>query len=72
MKIVLGTRGSQLALAQAEITQKALLSSGEVEAIDIRVIKTTGDQRLDLRLNDSGKSFDKGLFTKELEQALLS
>jgi hydroxymethylbilane synthase len=72
VKIVLGTRGSQLALAQAEITQKALLNSGAVEATDIRVIKTTGDQRLDLRLNDSGKSFEKGLFTKELEQALLS
>jgi hydroxymethylbilane synthase len=72
VKIVLGTRGSQLALAQAEIAQKALLSSGAVVAVDIRVIKTTGDQRLDLRLNDSGKSFEKGLFTKELEQALLS
>jgi hydroxymethylbilane synthase len=48
------------------------LSSGAAEAIDVRVIKTIGDQRLDLRLNDSGKSFEKGLFTKELEQALLS
>ena len=72
MKIVLGTRGSRLALAQAEITKEALLRSGAVEATDIRVIKTLGDQRLDLRLNDSGKSFEKGLFTKELEQALLS
>jgi hydroxymethylbilane synthase len=72
MKIVLGTRGSRLALAQAEIAKAALLSSSAVEAIDIRVIKTTGDQRMDLRLNDSGKSFEKGLFTKELEQALLS
>ena len=72
MKIVLGTRGSRLALAQAQIAKEALLSSGAVEAIDIRVIKTIGDQRLDLRLNDSGKSFEKGLFTKELEQALLS
>ena len=72
MKIVLGTRGSRLALAQAEIAKEALLSSGAVEAIDIRIIKTTGDQRLDLRLDESGKSFEKGLFTKELEQALLS
>ena len=70
--IVLGTRGSQLALAQAEIAKEVLSSSGLVEAIDIRIIKTTGDQRLDLRLNDSGKTFDKGLFTKELEQALLN
>jgi hydroxymethylbilane synthase len=72
VKIVLGTRGSQLALAQAEITQQALLNSGAVETIEIRIIKTAGDQRLDLRLNDAGKSFEKGLFTKELEQALLS
>jgi hydroxymethylbilane synthase len=71
MKIVLGTRGSRLALAQAEIAKESLLSSGAVEAIDIRIIKTVGDQRLDLRLNDSGKAFEKGLFTKELEQALL-
>jgi hydroxymethylbilane synthase len=72
MRIALGTRGSRLALAQAEIAKQALLSSGLVETVDLRVIKTTGDQRLDLRLDDSGKSFDKGLFTKELEQALLN
>jgi hydroxymethylbilane synthase len=72
MKIALGTRGSRLALAQAEIAKQALLSSGLVETVDLRIIKTTGDQRLDLRLDDSGKSFDKGLFTKELEQALLN
>jgi hydroxymethylbilane synthase len=71
MQIALGTRGSQLALAQAEIAKQALLSSGLVETVDLCIIKTTGDQRLDLRLDDSGKSFDKGLFTKELEQALL-
>ena len=72
MNINLGTRGSRLALAQAEITKAALLASGSVENVNIRIIKTTGDQRLDLRLNDSGKSFEKGLFTKEIEQALLS
>ena len=71
MRIALGTRGSQLAVAQAEIAKHALLKSGLVETVDLRIIKTTGDQRLDLRLDDSGKSFDKGLFTKELEQALL-
>ena len=72
MKIVVGTRGSRLALAQAEIAKDALLRSGATEVVEIRVIKTIGDQRLDLALKDSGKSFDKGLFTKELEQALLS
>jgi len=72
VKIVVGTRGSRLALAQAEIAKDALLRSGATEVVEIRVIKTIGDQRLDLALKDSGKSFDKGLFTKELEQALLS
>jgi len=72
MQIALGTRGSQLALAQAEIAKQTLLRSGLVETVDLRVIKTIGDQRLDLRLDDSGKSFEKGLFTKELEQALLN
>jgi hydroxymethylbilane synthase len=72
MKIVIGTRGSRLALAQTEIAKDALLSSGATEAVEIRIIKTIGDQRLDLALKDSGKSFDKGLFTKELEEALLS
>ena len=72
MKIVIGTRGSRLALAQAEIAKDALLRSDAADAVDIRVIKTVGDQRLDLALKDSGKNFDKGLFTKELEQALLS
>jgi len=72
VKIVVGTRGSRLALAQAQIAKDALLSSGAADAVDIRVIKTIGDQRLDLALRDSGKDFDKGLFTKELEQALLS
>jgi hydroxymethylbilane synthase len=72
VKIVLGTRGSRLALAQTEIAKTALLGSSAVESVDVRVIKTTGDERLDLRLNDSGKTFEKGLFTKELEEALLN
>jgi hydroxymethylbilane synthase len=72
VKIIVGTRGSRLALAQAEIAKDALLRSGAADAIEVHVIKTIGDQRLDLALKDSGKNFDKGLFTKELEQALLS
>ena len=71
MNIAIGTRGSRLALAQAELAKQALLAPGLVTNVDIRIIKTTGDQRLDLRLSDSGAHFEKGLFTKELEQALL-
>jgi hydroxymethylbilane synthase len=71
-RIVIGTRGSPLALAQAELTRAALIaddpSLGEDGAIAIRVIKTTGDQVQDRPLAEIG---GKGLFTKEIEEALL-
>jgi hydroxymethylbilane synthase len=66
--LVLGTRGSDLALAQARIVTEKLRAVHAKLAIDIRVIKTTGDKRLDLSLSGS---LERGLFTKELEQALL-
>jgi hydroxymethylbilane synthase len=72
MKIVLGTRGSSLALAQAEIAGNLLSQLAGVEKVERQIIKTTGDRRLDLRLSDSGKKFARGLFTKELEECLLS
>src|SRR5258708_22059662 len=72
MKIVLGTRGSSLALAQAEIAGNLLSQLAGVEKVEREIIKTTGDRRLDLRLSDSGKKFARGLFTKELEECLLS
>ena len=72
MKIVLGTRGSALALAQAEIAGNLLSQLAGVEKVERQIIKTTGDRRLDLRLSDSGKKFARGLFTKELEECLLS
>jgi hydroxymethylbilane synthase len=72
MKIVLGTRGSSLALAQAEIAGNLLSQVPGVEQVERRIIKTTGDRRLDLRLSDSGKKFARGLFTKELEECLLN
>jgi hydroxymethylbilane synthase len=66
----LGTRGSPLAMAQAHETRDRLAAAHGVapEAIDIRVIKVTGDQILDRALSEAG---GKGLFTKEIEQALL-
>jgi hydroxymethylbilane synthase len=70
--LILGTRGSRLALAQAELVKGALESlPGKVEIV-VRVIRTTGDQRLDISLSRPGAKIDKGLFTKELEEALLS
>jgi hydroxymethylbilane synthase len=74
----IGTRGSELALAQARQTRDALQNHlGPSAAVELKIIKTTGDARLDLSLAHTAQSgpqkgLDKGLFTKELEDALLS
>jgi hydroxymethylbilane synthase len=70
--IRLGTRGSPLALAQAEEV-RARLGDADQElaqdgAVEIVVIKTTGDKVQDRTLSEIG---GKGLFTKEIEEALL-
>lgn len=70
-KIIFGTRGSDLALTQTRIVAsllQALHPDLEVETI---IIKTTGDKRLDVSLAAPG-ALEKGLFTKELEEALLA
>lgn len=68
----IGTRGSPLALAQARETRKRLIENfPELEAegaIEICVLKTQGDMILDKSLMELG---GKGLFTKELDTALL-
>jgi hydroxymethylbilane synthase len=66
--IRLGTRGSKLALRQAELSAAALKAAVPGIAVDLSTIKTTGDRILDSPLSAIG---DKGLFTKEIEQALL-
>lgn len=66
----IGTRGSELALAQAREVRARLMSAhglGE-DCFLIEVIKTTGDIVLDRPLSEIG---GKGLFTKEIEQALI-
>ncbi len=69
--IRIGTRGSPLALAQAhEVRSRLIAAHGlEDDAIEIVVIKTTGDAILDRPLSEAG---GKGLFTKELEEALFA
>lgn len=69
--ITIGTRGSPLALAQAhEVRDRLATAHGlAVDDIAIRVIKTTGDRVLDRPLAEIG---GKGLFTKEIEDALLA
>ena len=66
--IRIGTRGSQLALYQAKRTQKELVEKFPGLSVEIEVIKTKGDKILDVALSKIG---DKGLFTKEIENALL-
>ena len=67
----IGSRGSPLALIQARQAQNALAKACGIaaEAIEIKIIRTSGDKIVDRRLADAG---GKGLFTKEIEQALLS
>lgn len=70
---VLGTRGSELALAQATMTRDALAAAGI--ACGVKIIQTIGDKRPDLKLSEFSQGenavVDKGIFTKELEEALL-
>ncbi len=63
----IGTRGSRLARAQADIVAGLLARAGI--ASEIVPVKTTGDRIQDRPLADSG---GKGLFVKELEEALLA
>ena len=66
----IGTRGSALALAQAHQVRALLAAAHAVgeEAIDIEIIRTSGDMIQDRPLSEAG---GKGLFTKEIEEALL-
>ena len=70
--VKIGTRGSPLALAQAYMTRDLLKENfpalAEEGALEICIIKTTGDKVLDQPLADIG---GKGLFTRELDDALL-
>ena len=64
--LVIASRGSQLALWQARWVQQQLASLGHSSRIEI--VKTTGDKIVDVPLAQVGV---KGLFTKEIEEALL-
>lgn len=67
----IGTRGSPLALAQANETRSRLAKAFDLpeEAFTVVVIKTTGDRVLDRPLKEIG---GKGLFTREIEEAMLA
>ena len=67
----IGTRGSPLALAQAHETRARLMKAHGLPeaAFDVVVISTSGDRIQDRPLSEAG---GKGLFTKEIEEALLA
>jgi len=69
----LGTRGSTLALAQAEQVKARLAAAwpalAEQGAVAVEIIRTSGDRIQDRPLAEAG---GKGLFTKEIEEALLA
>ena len=68
-KIIIGTRGSKLALIYAERARLELLKNPEIENIEIKSIITKGDTIKDKRLSEHG---GKGLFCKTIEEELLS
>ena len=69
----IGTRGSPLALKQAELVRAALVAAhpelAGAGAVELVPIRTSGDRIQDRRLAEAG---GKGLFTKEIEEALLA
>ncbi|MCL4478561.1 MAG: hydroxymethylbilane synthase [Deltaproteobacteria bacterium] len=69
MKIKIGTRGSKLALWQANYVKSLIESVDHDINVELVIIKTSGDAIQDVSLTDIG---GKGLFVKEIEKALLS
>ena len=68
-KLILGSRGSRLALWQTNFVAQSLKNFHPNLDIEIKVIKTSGDAILDTALSKIG---DKGLFTRQIEEQLLS
>ncbi|MBI5102636.1 MAG: hydroxymethylbilane synthase [Nitrospirae bacterium] len=68
-KLIIGTRASKLALWQAEWVKSELQRANPGLAVELNKIKTTGDKILDVPLAQVG---GKGLFVKEIEEALLA
>jgi hydroxymethylbilane synthase len=69
--IILATRGSALALAQTQMVLAQCRAAFPKLNFEIKIIKTTGDKLQTASLAQEGRVLPKGLFTKELEVALL-
>ncbi len=68
MKIRVGSRGSKLAIAQAQILLESVKEKHKEFEYEIKIIKTTGDKIQDVSLDKIG---DKGVFVKEIEESLI-
>jgi hydroxymethylbilane synthase len=71
LPIVIATRGSALALAQANAVLAQCRTAFPKLSFELKIIKTTGDKLQTASLAKEGTELPKGLFTKELEVALL-
>src|SRR5579859_21712 len=71
MPLFIATRGSALALAQANLVLSQCRAAFPNLEFELKIIKTTGDKLQTASLAQEGQSLPKGLFTKELEVALL-
>jgi hydroxymethylbilane synthase len=71
LPIFLATRGSALALAQANMILAQCRTAFPELDFEIKIVKTTGDKLQTASLSQEGTTLPKGLFTKELEVALL-
>jgi hydroxymethylbilane synthase len=69
LKLVVGSRGSKLALAQTQWVIDSLKNASPEMDFEIKIIKTKGDKIVDVALDKIG---DKGLFVKEIEEELLN
>ncbi len=75
MKLIIGSRGSDLALAQSRYIAARLAALPAAPEIEIRIIQTSGDRILDVPLSEVTRASgvdSKGVFTKEIEDALLA
>src|SRR5260370_35645311 len=70
--IIIATRGSALALAQSNMVLALCRAAFPQLTFELRIIKTTGDKLQTASLAQEGNALPKGLFTKELEVALLN
>lgn len=67
-RLRIGSRGSTLALAQSNWVKARLIENNPEIEVELRIIKTSGDRLIDTPIQDLG---GKGVFTKEIEEALL-